>query len=633
MPEGKHFYEFGPFRLDPAERSLLRDGKAVPLTPKAFELLVLLVENRGHLLKKDELIERVWPNTFVEEANLAQNVSALRKVLDDKNGGAQYIETVPKGGYRFTATVGDHTLPAGVESPAAEPPSPRPATRVALPYVLAFLATAAVAVTLMLAFQRGLLHRRSSGAASVPRIQSLAVLPLENLSGDPSQDYFADGMTDALITSLGQISSLRVISRTSVMQYRGVHKPLPQIARELNVDAVVEGTVVRSSGQVRIAAELIQASTDKHLWSQSYQRDLKDVLGLQHEIASAIAKQIRMTLTPGEQIQAGTEQSVNFEAYESYLRGEYFVNRFTPDSLRKAADYFQRAIEKDPNYPAAYIKLAACYQIPAEMGAMPPKVAYPKSKLLIAKALELDPQFAAAHAARGWALLDYDLDFAAAGAEFQRAVELNPNGAEGHLGLGNYYAAMGRMQESVQEAQRARELTPLDLIVNINLCAKLYFTRRYDEALAQCKANQDLDPGSPNALDQLGAVYAAKGMDSEAALAFLRSHELGGASPAMIAALKTGERDSGLRGFWRTWLHFQRANIAAGTEDPMITAVAYAYVGDTDKALTWLEKAFKARRAWIIYLGVDPAFDSLRSDPRFASLLKRIGLPQSQTRN
>ena len=326
MPEGKHLYEFGPFRLDPAERSLLRDGKAVPLTPKAFELLVLLVENRGHLLKKDELIERVWPNTFVEEANLAQNVSALRKALDDKNGGAQYIETVPKGGYRFTATVGDHTPPAGVESPAAEPPSPRPASRVAVRYVVALLATAAVAVTIMLAFQRGLLHRRWAGAASVPRIQSLAVLPLENLSGDPSQDYFADGMTDALITSLGQISSLRVISRTSVMQYRGVHKPLPQIARELNVDAVVEGTVVRSGGEVRITAQLIQASTDKHVWSQSYQRDLKDVLGLQHEIAITIAKQIRMTLTPVEQIRAGINQPVNFEAYESFLRGEYFLN-------------------------------------------------------------------------------------------------------------------------------------------------------------------------------------------------------------------------------------------------------------------------------------------------------------------
>jgi TolB-like protein/Tfp pilus assembly protein PilF len=325
-------------------------------------------------------------------------------------------------------------------------------------------------------------------------VQSLAVLPLDNISGDASQDYFADGMTDALITSLGQIGSLRVISRTSVMQYRGVYKPLPQIARELNVDAVVEGTVVRSGGQVRITAQLIQASTDKHLWSQSYQRDLKDVLGLQNEIASAIAKRIRTTLAPGEQIRSEVQRPVNFEAYESYLRGEYFLNRFTPDSLRKAANYFQQAIEKDPNYPPAYIRLASCYQILGDMTAIPQKVAYPKAKLLIAKALELDPQLAIAHALRGWDLLDYELDFAAAGVEFQRAVELNPNAPEGHLGLGSYYAAMGQMQESVQQSQRARELAPLDFIVNLHLCNMLYYVRRYDEALAQCKANQDLDP-------------------------------------------------------------------------------------------------------------------------------------------
>jgi TolB-like protein/DNA-binding winged helix-turn-helix (wHTH) protein/Tfp pilus assembly protein PilF len=625
MGEGKNLYEFGPFRLDPAERSLLRDGKPVPLTPKAFELLVLLVENRGHLLNKDELIERVWPNTFVEEANLVQNVSVLRKALDDKNGGVQYIETVPKGGYRFTAAVVDHTPPARVESPAAKAQRSRVTLRVAFGCVLTFLATAA----LVLAIQRGF-HVRSSGAA-VPRIQSLAVLPLESLPGDSSQDYFADGMTDALITSLGQISSLRVISRTSVMQYRGVHKPLPEIARELNVDAVVEGTVVRSSGRVRIAAQLIQASTDKHLWSQSYQRDLKDVLGLQQEIASAIAKQIRMTLTPGEQIWAGIGQPVNLEAYESYWRGEYFLNRVTPDSIRKAADYFQRAIEKDPNYSAAYIKLAACYELLSEMGAIPQKVAHPKVKPLIAKALELDPQFASAHAVRGWDLLDYDFDFAAAGSEFQRAVELNPNGAEGHLGLSEYYAIMGRMQESVQEAQRARELDPLDLMVNSNLCQALYFARSYDEALAQCKANLDLDPSSPLPDGLLGAIYAAKGLDSEAAAAFIQFEQLGGASPAMIAALQAGARDSGLPGFHTAWLQSHRARIAAGKEDPMMVASVYSCARDTDKALIWLEKAFKARRPSIFFVGVDPTFDSLRSDPRFASLLRQIGLHESQT--
>ena len=310
------------------------------------------------------------------------------------------------------------------------------------------------------------------------------------------------------------------------------------------------------------------------------------------------------------------------------------MNRGTPDSLRKAADYFQQAIEKDPNYPAAYSELAACYQILGEMGAIPPKVAFPKAKLLIAKALELDPQFASAHAALGWNLLDYDFDFAGAGAELQRAVELNPNGADGHLGLSEYYAAMGRLQESVQEAQRARELAPLDWIVNLSLCDALYIARRYEEALAQCKANLALDPSSPIPHKQLGAIYVAKGMNSEAAAEFLRSHELGGDSPALIAALQAGVRDSGLTGFWTAWLRFQRERIAAGKEEPMGLASIYSGVlGDNDKALIWLGKAFQARRSAIVFLGVLPAFDNLRSDPRFASLLSRIGLPQNQVRN
>jgi TolB-like protein/Tfp pilus assembly protein PilF len=455
-----------------------------------------------------------------------------------------------------------------------------------------------------------------------------AVLPLQNLSNDPQQDYFADGMTDALITSLGQIRSLRVISRTSAMQYRGVHKPLPQIGRELNVDAVVEGTVVRSSGQVRITAQLIQASTDKRVWSESYQRDLSDVLRLQDEIASAIANQIRMTLTPIDQIGTGIARPVNLEAYESYLRGEYFLNRFTPDSLHKAVEYFQQAIRKDPNSPAAYNKLAATYQILGETNVVPMGEAYPSAKPWIAKALELDPQFASAHANRGWDLLYYELDLPAAGAELRRAVELNPNGADGHLGLSIYYAAIGRMEESVREAERARELDPLDWSVNKSLCEELYLARRYDEALAQCRANQDLDPSSVDALDRLGAIYAAKGTDSMAAATFIQSLEHEGASPAMIAAVRFGDKELGLKGFWTAWLRFRRKSIVAGNEDPMPIACIYTLAGDNEEALKWLEKAFKARRPWILYIGVDPIFDSLRSDPRFASLSRRIGLPK-----
>jgi TolB-like protein len=325
-------------------------------------------------------------------------------------------------------------------------------------------------------------------------IQSLAVLPLENLSGDPSQDYFADGMTDELITTLGQIRSLRVISRTSVMQYRGIHKPLLQIARELKVDAIVEGTVVRSGERVRITAQLIEASADKHLWAQSYQADVRNVLGLQEEVANAIAQQIQIRLTPLQQMGMGSGRMISPDSYESYLKGNYFLNRFTPDSIRKAAEYFRKAIDQDPSYAPAYCKLAGTYEILGNMGVIPNDVAHLKAKPLIAKALELDPRSGAAHAVRGWSLLLKDLDFAAASADFKSAVELSPNQVEGHQGLGDYYATMGNMQESVLEMERAREVDPVGLIVNYDLCMMLYFARRYDEALAQCKANLDLAP-------------------------------------------------------------------------------------------------------------------------------------------
>jgi TolB-like protein/DNA-binding winged helix-turn-helix (wHTH) protein len=635
----KHFYAFGPFRLDPEERLLLRDGKPVPLSPKLTETLFLLVQNAGHLVDKDELMKQLWPDAFVEEGNLNKNIFLLRKTLGRWDGGLEYIETVPKRGYRFVTPVKrvvrdrpsasdppPHT-PA-VSEPQAAPKGTSWANKAKITGLVLFLTLAVFGASQLLWRNRA---RRFTSEPTA--IHSLAVLPLEDLSGNSSEDYFADGMTDELITNLGQLSSLRVISRTSIMQYRGLHKTLPQIARELKVDAIVEGTVVRSGGKVRITAQLIQVSTDKHLWAQSYEGDLKDVLALQREIASAVAKQIRMTLTPHEQIRTGIERPINPDAYEAYLRGEYFLNRFTPDSIRKAADYFQQAIEKDPNYPAAYTKLAGCYQILANMGVMPKTVVYPKVKLLVAKALELDPQFAAAHAVRGWGLLLYELDFAAAAPEFKRAVELNPNGIEGHEGLGTYYATVGQLEESVQEMERARELDPLGLIVNNDLCRMLYFARRYDDALAQCKANLDLDPNSFRVFRMIGAIYAAKGMDSDAALAFLQAHTLAGDPAVLIAALKRGERDSGVTGQWNALLQFYSEDIKSGKADPFDVATGYAYAGNTDKALTWLEKAMKARCYGITYLGVDPAFDRLRSDPRFVFLLRRIRLPQNATLN
>jgi TolB-like protein/DNA-binding winged helix-turn-helix (wHTH) protein/Flp pilus assembly protein TadD len=632
MSESAHapkVVRFGVFDVDMQAGQLCKAGLRVKLQEQPFQVLAALLEHPGEVVTREELRQRLWPaDTFVDfDVGLNGALKKLRFALGDAADSPTFIETIPRRGYRFIATVKPVTVdfvnrsgPAwagGLSWPQAAKMS-----------LIALAAAAAILVVWRLDWRA----RSSAKTNSQTNIQSLAVLPLENLSGDPSQDYFADGMTDELITNLGQIGSLRVISRTSVMQYRGVHKPLPQIARELNVDTIVEGTVVRSGGQVRITAQLIQASADKHLWAQSYERDLKDVLGLQREIANAIAKHVGSTLAP-PQIRLGSGRPTSPEVYESYLKGEYFLNRFTPDSIRKAADYFQEAIEKDPNYAPAYSKLAGCYQILAGLGAIPKKVAYPKAKVLVAKALELDPQFAAAHAVWGWSLLLYELDFATAGAELKRAVELNPNGAEGHQGLGDYYATMGQLQESVLEVERARELDPLASIVNSDLCTMLFFARRYDEALAQCKANLDLDPNSVRALWSIGEVYAAKGMNSEAVSTFLQAMQLGGAPPGMIAAAKTGARDSGLKGYWKALTPFLPENVANGNLEPFDAAVGYAYAGDADMALRSLEKAVEARCYGITYLAVNPMFDSLRSDPRFVSLLRRIGLPQSQPRN
>jgi len=370
--QAKHFYEFGPFRLDPDERLLSRENQPVPLAPKVIDTLLVLVESRGHLVDKDELMKRVWPDAFVEEGSLNKNVSVLRKALGQWDGGLEYIETIPKRGYRFAAPVnvaGDST--ESHPKIAADRAADDAEIEVQLQSRLrshVLLIGLVVAASLA-----GFLGWRTWRVRSASTIRSLAVLPLENLSGDATQDYFADGMTDELITDLGQVGSIRVISRTSIMKYKGVHKSLPEIARELDVDGIVEGTVLRSGDRVRITAQLIQARVDKHLWAESYQGETRDVLSLQNEVASAIARQIRITLTPQQKAALNGSRAVGPEAYESYWKGEYFLDKATPDAVRKAAEYFQDATTKQPDYVTAYDKLAASYQILGALGACPRK--------------------------------------------------------------------------------------------------------------------------------------------------------------------------------------------------------------------------------------------------------------------
>ena len=618
---------FGMFEADLAARELYKRGRRVPLQEQPFRILVILLSRPGQIVTREELQNELWPNgTHVEfSEGLDTALKKLRQALGDSAHNPTFIETVPRRGYRLIVSVTNGAEPIPID--AIAPSNGRLAGEASSSPSIAgsrFRWRTIIIVLFGLLSVTFLVVRSIRPARTSVPINSLAVLPLENLSGDPSQDYFADGMTDQLITNLGQIHSLRVISRTSAMQYRGMHRSLPQVARELQVDAIIEGTVLLSGGKVRITAQLIQAREDRHLWAQSFEGDLKDVLVLQENVSRAIASQVQMALLPGEHIRAGVDRPLNMEAYESYLKGEYYLNRFSGESIKQALEYFQQAVEKDPGYAPAYAKLSGCYQMLANMDILPKREGNEKARSLITKALELDPNFGAGHAGKGWGLLLYDLDFASAGDEFQRAVELSPNSVEAHQGLGDYYAAVGRLEEAVHEVERARELDPLASIVNHDLCRTLTFARRWDEALAQCKANLELNPNSARTLWVIGDIYTAKGMEAEARSNLLRSLKSVGASPKMIAAAEAGASRGGLKGCWQAQIPFALEAAQKGQLDAFSLAIVYTRAGNADKAISWLHEALKARSFGISFLRVDPTFDSLRSDPRFLSLLKDL---------
>jgi TolB-like protein/Flp pilus assembly protein TadD len=452
------------------------------------------------------------------------------------------------------------------------------------------------------------------------------VLPLENLSGDASQNYFADGMTDELITDLAQISALRVISRTSVMVYKGARKPLPQIARELNVDAVVEGTVLRSGDQVRITAQLIEASTDKHLWSQSYEGELRDSLALQSRVATAVADQIRINLTPQEQAALKNAKVVIPEAYESYLKGRYFWNKRTADGLKVALAYFQQAIEEDPKYAQAYSGLADTYALLGDWqyAVMTPKEAFPKAKAAAVKALELDSSLGEAHNSLAFVLDGFDWDFDSAGKEFQRAIELNPGYATAHHWYAWHLSLLGRFDEAIAEMRKAEDLDPLSLIINADLAELLGLAHYYDESIRQSRKTIEMDTNFALAHNQLAQVYLQKHMYDEAIAELQKAVRLSGNSPTCTANLARAYVASGKRSEAVKLLGDLKKRSNPGYSNAAEIAMVYASLGDTDQAMNWLERGYEERFNPGVLLR--PGFDPLRSDPRFRNLVQRIGL-------
>jgi TolB-like protein/DNA-binding winged helix-turn-helix (wHTH) protein/Flp pilus assembly protein TadD len=630
---------FGVFELDLRAGELHKHGLRIRLQEQPLQVLAMLLEHPGEVVTREELQKKLWPaDTFVDfDHGLNKAVNKIRDALGDSAESPRFVETVARRGYRFLAEVKVADAAPIPSLELASPPLPtaeirgHPALAVtpAIPKhllpPLAWKTSAFVLLVLMASFTAWKFHSRNRPP---PVIHSLAVLPLESLSNDASQDYFADGMTDELISDLGQISALRVISRTSVMAYKHARKPLPQIARELNVDAVVEGTVLRSGDQVRITAQLIDASADKHLWSQSYEGELKDTLALQSSVARAIADQIRVNLNPQERAALKNVKVVNPEAYEDYLKGRYFWNKRTADGLKVAQTYFGRAIVEDPKYAPAYSGLADTYALLGDWqyAVMTPKEAFSKAKAAAIEALEFDSSLGEAHTSLAFCLDGFDWNFDAAGTEFQRAIELNPSYATAHHWYAWHLSLLGRYDEAIAEMRKAETLDPLSLIINADLAELLVIARSYDESIRQSRKTIEMDPNFALAHNQLGQAYLQKNMHAEAVTELQKAVQLSGGSPTCMANLARAYVASGKPSEAVKLLSDLKKRSNPSYSDASEIAVIYAALGDKDQAMNWLEKGYEERFNPSVLLR--PGFDSLRPDPRFQDLLRRIGLPR-----
>ena len=640
---------FGTFEVSFESGEVRKGGLRIRVQQQPMRLLEILLERPGEVVSREELRNRLWTNgtfgDFDQVVNIA--IGKLRGALGDSADDPRYIETLPKRGYRFIAEVSvvdSDGRSGGPQSVASEHPArtvessdPHGALR-HLPLQAAPEAVApkrqwwmARRITLAAGLVMGLsivaMLLTLSWVRRPTSIRSVAVLPLDNFSGDPSQDYFAEGMTDELITNLAQIRALRVVSRTSVMMYKGTRKPLPQIARELNVDAVVEGSVFRSGDQVRITAQLIQVPADKHLWAQSYQGYVRDTLTVQNQVARAIAEAIRIELTPRELAALKSAKIINPEAYEAYLKGRYSWNRRTADGLKNAVDYFNQAIAKDPNYAAAYSGLADTYALLGDWQytVMPAKEAMPRALWADRKAMELDDSLGEAHASLAFCLEGFVWDFAAADREFQRSVELSPGYATAHHWYAWHLSLMGRNKEAIAEMDKAVNLDPVSPVVNADLAELLLIAHLPDESIQQSRKAIEMNPGFAFAHNQLAQAFLEKQMFNEAISELQQAIRLAGDSPIFVANLARAYAGSNRRAEATALLNDLKKHSDPGS--PLIAEIAmiYTVLGEKDQAISWLEKGYEAR----FNPGVleRPCFDALRSDPRFQDLVHRIGLP------
>jgi TolB-like protein/DNA-binding winged helix-turn-helix (wHTH) protein/Tfp pilus assembly protein PilF len=594
-------FRFSAFELDVAEKELRKHGIRVKLQGQPFLVLHRLLENPNRLVGRDELKRELWPDdTFVDfEHSLNEAVNKLRLALGDSASKPRFVETVPRHGYRFIAPV---------EMAGGTSAAPMPSRKGRFVTAAAALVLAAVA---------GFLVLRSTSRDM--DIRSLAVLPLENLSGDPSQEYFSDGMTDELTAQLATIDELRVISRTSARRYKTSDKSVRQIGAELGVDAVVEGSVRLAAGKVRITVQLVEAATDESLWTETYDGAAADILGIQDRVAGSIARALRMEL------EARTKD-IPPAAFHAYLKGRHHWNQRTEKDFLKAIEYFNEATGLAPSYAEAYAGLADTYSLLSVYNLQRPDRAMPTAKKAALEALRVDPGLAEAHASLGQILFLYDWNWAEAEREFEKAIALNPAYAGTYQWYGVYLMAMNRPDEALRTIRQALELDPVSLSLNENLGWALYVARRYPEAIEQFRKTLELDPEFGPALRYLGLTELYLGRYAEALETLERARTALSGTPEVQSDLALAHALGGEKDEAERMLDALTKESGGRYISPFLIASFHTGLGNFEQALDWLEKAFDERAANVVFIGVDPSFDPLRAHPRFQALLARIGL-------
>jgi DNA-binding winged helix-turn-helix (wHTH) protein/TolB-like protein/Tfp pilus assembly protein PilF len=645
----KSLYEFGPFCLNPAEHLLLRNGEPVPLRPKEFAVLLALVQNHGHVLTKDELLKGVWPDQFVEEGNLNRNISSLRRVLGDIPDEPQYVETVPKVGYRFVARVQEirdpspdmvierHTIARIVTEEEEESSGRYESEPKALltrgekeksvnrRRRLALAAAAALVVVLTLAVTKPWSWRKSHAPKPEMTVRSLAVLPFKPIGTGDEDDYLGLGMADALITKLSNIRELNIRPTSAVRKYNAQDQDPLKAGRDLRVDAVIEGSVQRVGEKIRVTVQLVSVRDGAPLWAEKFDEDFTNILAVQDRISEQVTRALTLSLSSAEKQLLTKRYTENSEAYQLYLRGRYFWNKRTGDGLKKGISYFNEAVNKDPSYALAYVGIADSYSLLSDYQELPPKEAYPRAKNAAMRALELDERLAEAHATMAYIKAAYDWDWPGAEMEFRRAIELNPNYETAHQWYAEYLSGMGRHEEAKAEVRRAKEINPVSLIINAVEAWILYHAREYDQAIAQGEKVVEMDPQFAEVYEYLKRSYDQKGMYREAITARQMRRKLAGIDAKETSALREASAATTARVYWQKRLEQEMEESKRELSTSFDMAEIYAQLGKKDEAFRWLERAYEERYFAMMYLKVAPNLDPLRSDPRFNDLLRRVG--------